>query len=343
MIGIVLLALLQLGAAQSCNPPATADSFLLQCGCTTEALQQVKEGLQKEIASLKDEIIEAQKQEVASLREEILENLRTLQACHGLECVCKNRLGKTTECPADSCKGIWDEQPDRPSGYYWLKACETCEPFQAFCDFNLTLEGTRGWMRVADLDMTDHSQQCPSQFRLITSPKRVCGKQLHPGCDFTTYEAHNIHYKKVAGRVLGYGINSTDGFTRRIHCPGCSIDKPYVEGVSITHGYPRRHIWTYAVGHYGVYCPCVTGSNQTQPYYVGNDYYCEVGRGTSDLLWDGEGCSGSEIPCCLRVRERSGWFIKELNTPTADDIEVRLCADQSDEDIRVEHIELYVQ
>ena len=256
---------------------------------------------------------------------------------------CTNHIGESKMCAGMSCKQILEGRQEWPSGYYWLKACETCEPFQAFCDLNLNLEGSKGWMRVADLDMTDYTQACPSHFKFITSPKRLCGKRNRPGCDFTTFEAHDIRYQKVAGRVLGYGRGSTDGFKRHNGCPGCNINKPYVEGVSITHGYPRSHIWTYATGHLNRYCPCATGSTQYQPHYVGNDYYCEVGSGSSDRLWDGEGCSGSEIPCCLRVREHSGWFVKELNTPTNDDIEVRLCADASDEDIRVERIELYVQ
>ena len=342
---VVLLALLQVTAAQNCNPMATADSFLLQCGCTTEALEGVKEELKKEVASIKDEIM-AQKLAVASLREEILENLRTLKFCHGIECVCKHQLGKSTECPANSCKQILDEQPESPSDYYWLKACETCEPFTVFCDFNLTLEGTKGWMRVADLDMTDYSQQCPSQFKLITSPRRLCGRKTEArGCDSKVLETYNIHYNKVAGRTIGYQLRTADGFRNFIPCPNCNINEPYVDGVSITHGYPRNHIWTYGAGHYIINnCPCVIGNPQRQPSFVGNDYYCEIGS-DSDPLWDGEGCSDTEVPCCQSVRDSLGWFIKELSTPTTDDIEVRICADESlaNEDIGLERIEIYIQ
>ena len=337
--GIVLLALLQITAAQSCNPMATADSFLLQCGCTAEALEGVKEELKKDVASIKDEIT-SQKLQVASLRKEILENLRTLKFCHGIECVCKHQLGKNTECPADSCKQILDEQPKSRSDYYWLKACESCEPFTVFCDFNLTLEGTKGWMRVADLDMTDHSQQCPSQFKLIASPRRLCGRKTDAsGCDSTIFETYNTHYRKVAGRAIGYQIRWPESFD----CSDChNINKPYVDGISITNGYPRNHIWTYAAG--GA-CPCAIGNTQQQPSFVGNDYYCEYGGSFSDPLWDGEGCSDRQLPCCQSVRDSLGWFIKELSTPTTDDIEVRICADESlaNEDIGLERIEIYIQ
>ena len=246
-------------------------------------------------------------------------------------------------CAGNSCRGILEEKPDRPSGYYWLKVCES---FQAFCDFSLNL---RGWMRVADLDMTDPTQQCPRQFRFITSPRRVCGKNTYgSGCDATYYKTHSLQYiNKVAGRATGYQQRSADGFVRGINCPSCNINKPYVDGISITYGYPRHHIWIYAGSYRIDRCPCTidTSHGQRQPSFVSSDYYCETASATTDRLWDGEGCTGRGVPCCQRIRERSGWFIKELNAPSTNDIEVRICTDQarSDEDIWVERFELYVQ
>ena len=330
MFGVgVLLAVLQfqLGAAQHCSPVS------VECSCNTvEATEQLKEELKevhKEIASLAAAIYQ---------RDEIIQ-----------ESLCINRTGDIRMCAGNSCRAILEERPDRPSGYYWLKACETCESFQAFCDFSLNLEGSRGWMRVADLDMTDPTQQCPRQFRLVTSPRRVCGKASDGfGCDATYYETHNLQYSKVAGRATGYQSNTADGFHRGGRCPSCNfINKPYVDGISITHGYPRDHIWTYASGHHpyiGV-CPCSIDASQSQPSFVGSDYYCETGAPTTGRLWDGEGCTGRQSPCCQRVRERSGWFIKELNASSTSDIEVRLCTNESraNEDIWVERFELYVQ
>ena len=322
MVGIsVLLALLQLqlGAAQPTNPSCE------ECSCNTlEVVQQLKEEVHK----------------IASLMAAIYQRDRIIQ--------CINRTGEIKMCAGNSCRVILEEKPDRPSGYYWLKACETCESFQAFCDFSLNLEGSRGWMRVADLDMTDPTQQCPRQFRLITSPRRVCGKNTYgSGCDATYYETHSLQYNKVAGRAAGYMRNSADAFDTGGRCPSCNIDKPYVDGISITHGNPRDHIWSYAGSHdpYIDRCPCTTDASQSQPNFVGSDYYCETGSSTTDRLWDGEGCTGREVPCCQIVRERSGWFIKELNAPSTNDIEVRICKDEShfNEDIWVERFELYVQ
>ena len=326
VVGIsVLLALLQsqLGAAQ----PTSTSPSCEECSCNTlEVVQQLKEEVHK----------------IASLTAAIYKRDNIIQ--------CINRTGEIQMCAGNSCREILEEKPDRPSGYYWLKACETCESFQAFCDFSLNLEGSRGWMRVADLDMTDPTQQCPRQFRLITSPRRVCGKSTDSsGCDATYYETHNLKYNKVAGRATGYMQNTADAFVTGGRCPHCNINKPYADGISITHGYPRHHIWTYTATHnpYIDACPCTinTFNGQNQPSFVGSDYYCEAGASTTDRLWDGEGCTGREVPCCQKVRERSGWFIKELNAPSTNDIEVRICTDQarSDEDIWVERFELYVQ
>ena len=63
-----------------------------------------------------------------------------------------------------------------------------------------------------------------------------------------------------------------------------SIDTFYVDGLSITHGNPRQHIWTYAVGltDYGrsyacCNCPCAatTGPRPPTDSFTGTNYYCE--------------------------------------------------------------------
>ena len=57
----------------------------------------------------------------------------------------------------------------------------------------------------------------------------------------------------------------------------------YVDGISITSGNPRKHVWTYAVGLSDDYnylqfnCPCAKTPGQDPPTFVGNYYYCESG------------------------------------------------------------------
>ena len=137
-----------------------------------------------------------------------------------------------------------------------------------------------------------------------------------------------------------------------------SLDNPYVDGVSVTHGYPRIHIWTFAAGvtegFYHVYaapdCPCARSGATQAPDYIGNDYYCESGTSddhgilghlhSDDPLWDGQQCEGQ----CYSNGTSPPWFTVQLSNPTLDDIEVRICGDEStdNEDTPVELIEIYV-
>ena len=96
------------------------------------------------------------------------------------------------------------------------------------------------WYRVAYLNMTDSSQQCPSAWREYTSSGiRVC-KRPFGGCPGTIYPVSHA-YSKVCGRVIGYQYGSPDAFaTAGIR--GSTINQAYLDGISITHGNPRIHI-----------------------------------------------------------------------------------------------------
>ena len=115
-----------------------------------------------------------------------------------------------------------------------------------------------------------------------------------------------------------------------------TIDTNYTDGLSITYGSPRQHIWTYiyATGAYDngeINCPCDGAGGATHaPSFVGNNYYCESGRGSiddhaayhfNDPLWDGSGCIYSN--CCSVPNQP--WFYHQLNERTSADIESRLC------------------
>ena len=143
---------------------------------------------------------------------------------------------------------------------------------------------------------------------------------------------------------------------------GSSIEGPYLEGVSMTHGRsPRKHIWSFANALEEAYgydnnrhvCPCRLSSRMQQyiPSFVGNDYFCDTGVQDNwrvgvfypdDPLWDGQGCT-LQPDCCSF--HSPPWFCKKLSYSTADDIEVRICADQGyrDEDSPIKLIEVYVQ
>ena len=204
---------------------------------------------------------------------------------------------------------------------------------------------SHGWKRVAYLNMSNPSEQCPSGFGLYNQyGVRACGKQsLGRGCQsIKPFQTASFYYNEVCGRVIGYQYYSPDGFSTEFN----SIDSYYVDGISLTHGTPRKHIWTFTTTG-SQRCPC---SGNTARPFVGNDFFCESGNhgsgpSTSQLypepLWDGKGCSSLETACC----QAPGlpWFHKKLNAPTKDYIEMRLCADNGDEEIPFGYYEIYIK
>ena len=210
--------------------------------------------------------------------------------------------------------------------------------------------GIGEWTRVAFLNMSDPLQHCPSAWReYTTNGVRVCGRPSTSNdmCHGTFYFAGGRTYTKVCGRVTGYQVGHPDAF----HISD-TINQAYVEGVSITHGSPRSHIWTLAadISEIGnTACPCDNGSLSNPPSFVGDNYYCESGNSASsytdyflyasDPLWDGQRCS-SEGSCC----STAPWFNVDLINPTSDSIEVRICADyDTSEDTPIQLLELYTQ
>ena len=255
--------------------------------------------------------------------------------------ICQLFLGGIPFCPASSCKEIVDNTlwTDFQPGLHWLTSpTGVCK---GYCVDTIDPDQSRGWLRVADVASNN---SCPPGLEEGTAgDNKLCRKTVDIGCSSVTFPTNGISYSKVCGRVFGYQKESTDGFVRHTHCPNCNIDQQYVDGVSITHGSPRQHIWTLAASHHGPYCGCQRPTEL--PAYVGQDFFCD-GEGTNtyvleDRLWDGHSCLPESQQCC----DRANWFCKELPVPTTDDIEFRVCADEArtNEDVYIEHIEMYVQ
>ena len=214
-------------------------------------------------------------------------------------------------------------------------------------------------MRVAYVDMTQPNQECPSGFTTITTPKRLCGRLVVYGCSSTMFSTNGFAYEQVCGKVIAYQNKTPDG-----QCPSAyrsrTIDEVYIDGVSLTHGSsPRKHIWTFIASHGEMSlfdtrcnaCPCFTNfRGTTRIPFIGEDYFCDTGSRTSalhifygdDPLWDGKGC-GPTSNCC--TFNTPPWFNKQLNYTTSDQLEMRICGNEgtANEDVPVEHIELYVQ
>ena len=255
--------------------------------------------------------------------------------------MCQLFLGGIPLCPGSSCKEIYDTRLwDSRSGLHWLK-----NGVQAYCIRSISPSQSLGWMRVGYV-RSIHG--CPEGLGQLTAgDKKLCAKKVDVGCSSVIFPTHGISYSKVCGLVYGYNKGSTDGFDRHIHCPSpCTINDQYIDGVSITHGSPRQHIWTLAAGHHTNHCPCSsTGSQPDVPPFVGQDYYCDVEDTATftyaDRLWDKYDCLSGAEACC----EKGQWFCKDLPQPTTDDIEFRLCADERrrNEDVYIEQVDIYVQ
>ena len=225
-------------------------------------------------------------------------------------------------------------------------------------------------MRVGYLDMANSSHRCPSGFQQYSSGPRRCGLHIGrqvsynrydydaAGCSKITYPTYGTQYRRVCGRITGYQKGTTDAFYNH-YARNSTINSEYVDGVSVTHGSKKDHIWTFAAANDGLRsdqwrCPCSTcGRNFTGrvPSYVGNDYFCDSGTllfpdpgqtYTANPMWDGSGCAATSTCCSFNTPP---WFCKRLPQPTTDDIEVRVCRDQlgSDEDIQIRLIEIYIR
>ena len=84
-----------------------------------------------------------------------------------------------------------------------------------------------------------------------------------------------ISYSQVCCKVIGYQYGTPDAVSNRSDLNNDSINSYYVDGVSITHGSPRQHIWTLMCGLYDVSvdnrynCPCTNGNqSSTIPSFI---------------------------------------------------------------------------
>ena len=266
--------------------------------------------------------------------------------------------GEYQSYPAFSCAAVLLYDPSSLSGYYWVKSSNGHGVY-VYCDMTRSCGNiTGGWIRVGKLDMTKSSTQCPSGlWQRNDSNIRTCTRNSSSrGCSSVTLYTSNIRYSRVCGKIKAYQFGSTDAFGTGTN----SINTHYVDGVGLTHGSPRQHIWTFAAAQDetihspNLRCPCtnINAPNSTRPppAFVGNDYFCDTGSSGSyarifysgDPLWDGAGC-GFYSTCCSF--NNPPWFYKQLPQPTTDDIEMRVCRSDSvgQEDISIEAFDIYIQ
>jgi hypothetical protein len=218
---------------------------------------------------------------------------------------------------------------------------------------------TGGWTRVVDVDFNDSSNACPSGFREDIDSVRTCvkGADAITGCTSIEYSASHLTYSSVCGKMIAYQAGTTEAFARLIVLSGSlTIDSQYLDGISLTRGNPREHVWSFAMGvtesrndRFG--CPCNTGSSESvMNTFVANDYFCDSAASIIDAnaryldnpLFDGVGCAMTNQCCSFN---NPPWFYRQLPQATADDLEIRACRDEngSGENSLIQSIELYVR
>ena len=199
------------------------------------------------------------------------------------------------ECYKSPCSEIIKKNLISLSGYY----DDTME------DIICGSEG--GWTRVGYLNMPNPSEDCPSGFRLREFDGSGLVVDRYSGwilcISSVSYKWH--HYSQVCGIIRAYQEGSTDALEKRWGNGANDINSHYVDGVSLTYGSPRKHLWTFMASlqenvptTYDTYqCPCFNNTSLISqlPEFVGSDYFCESGCSSkwksgqiyaSDPLWD---------------------------------------------------------
>ena len=262
---------------------------------------------------------------------------------------------------AQSCEDIKNRPFYSPSGIYLLKNPNNGSTYNAYCNMEELCGSGGGWTRLAYLNMSDATQNCPSGFRLYQSGGvRACGRPVtnSGSCVSVQFPSNGISYSQVCGRVVGYQYNSPDAVFDGHGSNHNNLNGDYIDGVSITHGSPRQHVWSLIAGvtqleNHVFSCPCLNGSVQQIQSFIGSHSFCESGNPakiptsalyTSDPLWDGQGCGSNETACCSVPG--LPWFHRDYgNTTTTDYLELRVCGDEGtvNEDVPVGYYEIYIK
>ena len=274
--------------------------------------------------------------------------IRTPDGIH-LDVFCNNETGQSgyDSCAHANSFGL-------PSGTYTIRPSGG-SPVTVYCDMDNEECGGGVWTRVASYNYSDLNTTCPGDWNLITSPIRACERYNPSGgsCASAFFSTYGVEFSSVCGRVIAIQVGSTESFINW----HSGIDGIYVDGVSITYGNPRKHVWTFAAYVNDFFtsvihlCPCSQPSLNvpSPPSYVGNNYFCDTGAQVSesrffseDPLWDGQGCGGPSTCCSFN---NPPWFSTALSETTSEDIEVRICeGDPSPvENTPITILDLYIQ
>ena len=254
----------------------------------TEQLQTVSSDCDNRTA----ELLQGQ-QTVLKRLHDIEEKLEHMHTCnnhtnHSALEVCCNNETKQTEyrsCGDANLLGF-------PSGTYTIRPSAGS---LVTVYYDMDNEGCGGgvWTRVASYNYSDPNTACPGGWNLITSPVRSCGRSSPSGsCASAVFPTNSIKFRSVCERVITIQYGSPDAFFPYHRQHQSSINDYYVDGVSITYGNPRQHVWTFAGYLSNDYaspenvrsCSQPSLNVPSPPPFVGNNYFCDTASPTCLIL-----------------------------------------------------------
>ena len=157
---------------------------------------------------------------------------------------------------------------------------------QVYCEMGQVCGGgRRGWTRAI------HQQY----YNWINIPSNSCET-------YNSFVNFGIKYDHLCVQLQG----SLHDYNRQCapFYPEVSIDKPYVRGISITHGSLRQHILSLSNG-----CEDVDEDEYSIPEFIGYNYFLQ-------------NCDYSLNTCYYHISS----VTTNLKYTTTDDVEVRICS-----------------
>ena len=244
----------------------------------------------------------------------------------------------------NSCEDVSNFSIQLPSGIYNISSSSSSTGTYCFTTIAFSCHGIPGrWKRITFWSNNTSPVECPKGFvRINDSNVPALCKRNPTGaiCSSITHFTHGNSYSQVCGTIHGSYYGDPDGFgLHGLRYANTPINGNYVDGISLTHGsMNEHHIWTLSaiVNFVNPTDMCsVCASNK--PSYVGMDYSCDVvercrSNCSPRQIWGSGQCIGNNT------------FYKKLTQPTSDNIEMRVCTDQAenDEDIFLSLVELYI-
>ena len=105
--------------------------------------------------------------------------------------------------------------------------------------------------RLETCGLPEHDRPRPSGWHLTRFSKRTCGinNTGELRCDSTIFPVSGGAYSSVCGNIKEYQYKGTGIFRAYHNGLVTTINGAYFSGVSLMHGRPRQHIWTFAAGN----------------------------------------------------------------------------------------------